>query len=322
MRLIRWVAFSAAVAVAIFVGYGAWHTSSVLLNLLTAGGPTAQGEGWPAPETPLDIGYVGDPREAFGIAFEDVVLETELGPGPAWLVRPQSGAGETKVWGIVVHGIGGRRENGYRFVQPFLDAGMPVMLIAYRNDKDTPLSREGLYAFGLTEWRDVETAVEYALASGAASMALLGESMGGGIVGQFMRRSPLAGQVSALLFDAPALDFPAVLFDQMRRSGAPLPEVLAPAGMWLFRLRTGIDLADARVIDAVAAFDGPVFVSHGAADRTVPVTTSDLMVERRSRPTEYLRTDADHILSFRSDPERYRAAMGAFLHGLAEQGGD
>jgi len=321
MKFVRFLLISVAVGAAIFIAYGSWRTSAELANLLTVGGGTAQGSGWPPPETAYDIGYVGDPKTAFGFEFEEVTLETELGGAPAWLVMPDPAVQRADTWAIVVHGIGGRRENGYRFMSIFRHAGIPTMLIAYRNDAEAPLSSEGLYAFGLTEWRDLEPAVEYALANGARSVVLLGESMGGGIVGQFMRQSPLREHVSALLFDAPALDFPAVLVDQMTRSQAPLPSVLSVTGMWFFGMRTGLDIADADVMDAVIGFDGPVFISHGAGDRIVPVETSDRVVEARTAPTEYLRTDADHILSFKSDPHRYRAAMGGFLATLPKPGG-
>lgn len=76
-------------------------------------------------------------------------------------------------------------------------------------------------------------------------------------------------------------------------------------------------MADARATDAVASFPGPVFISHGAPDRLVTVAVSDALVARRKGPTEYIRTEADHILSFRLDPTAYRAAMDAFLRPVA-----
>ena len=35
---------------------------------------------------------------------------------PAWLIRPAAGSAASESWAIFVHGIGGRRENGYRFL--------------------------------------------------------------------------------------------------------------------------------------------------------------------------------------------------------------
>lgn len=199
LRLLRFFVVAVLSSAVIFVAIGAWQTADRLGDLLTVGNKTAQGDGWPAPETPFDIGFVGDPQVALGAPFEDISIQTELGAAPAWLIAPDDGAPASKIWAIVVHGIGGRRENGYRFVPAFREAGMPTMLITYRNDAGAPLSKERLYAFGLTEWPDLEAAVEHALAAGAGSVVLLGESMGGGIVGQFMRHSQRRDRVAALL---------------------------------------------------------------------------------------------------------------------------
>ncbi len=310
---------SLLLAAGIFLGYGGWHTATTLEGVLRVGGSTAQGDGWPAPETPFDIGFKGNPAVALDFAYEDVVIESELGPMPAWLVLPEHGGLQETTWGIIVHGIGGRRENGYRFLPHFRAADMPTLLVSYRNDEDAPRDPSGFYAFGLTEWRDLEAAADYALGRGATSLVLLGESMGGGIVGQFMRRSDRAERVSGLAFDAPAFDFPAVLVSQMEKAGAPLPKVLAPVGMRLFALRNGLAIAETDVTETISEFSGPVFVSHGSADRIVPAAGTEAMVKRRTGATEYLRTDADHILSWKSGPAAYDAALGAFLKQAAGQ---
>ena len=48
-------------AAAGFFGFGSWQAANFLQASLAVGGPTAQGSGWPAPESPADIGYTGDP---------------------------------------------------------------------------------------------------------------------------------------------------------------------------------------------------------------------------------------------------------------------
>ena len=195
-------------AAAAFFGYGSWQAAGFLQASLAVGGPMAQGSGWSAPETPYDIGYAGDPMEAFGYGFRNIRLGSDLGDMPAWLVPPPAERASRGRWAVFVHGIGGRRENGYRFLPVLHQAGMPVLLLSYRNDEGAPPSAEGIYAFGLTEWRDLESAVEHAVDHGASSVVIVAESMGGAIAGQFLRRSALAGRVSALVLDAPALDFP------------------------------------------------------------------------------------------------------------------
>jgi len=305
-------------AAAAFFGFGSWQAASFLQASLAVGGPTAQGSGWPVPDSPADIGYSGNPEAAYGYRFQNIRLGSEIGDMPAWLVRPAPGSASSESWAIFVHGIGGRRENGYRFLPVLHAAGMPTLMLSYRNDEGAPPSTEGLYAFGLTEWRDVESAVEYAIDQGAASVVLVAESMGGAIAGQFLRRSPLASRVSALVLDAPALDFPGLVAAQIDREGVPFAGIIARGGFMLFRYRTGLDFAQTYTIPQFTGFAGPLFLSHGANDRIVPVASSDYLVANRPYPTEYLRTEADHILSWKADPAAYEAALSAFLGGLGE----
>lgn len=316
MRWVIGIVVMAALGLAGFIAYGSWHTATTVERMLTAGAPTAQGgEGWPAPERPHDIGYTGDPQAAYGYAFETLNVPTENGPAPAWLVRPPDGSnGET--WAIFVHGIGGRRENGYRFVPTLRRAGLPVLMISYRNDEGAPAAPDRLHAFGLTEWRDLDAAVSSAMGGGAARIVLVGESMGGGIIGQFLRRSDQADRVAAIVLDAPALDFPAVLKTTLLQLGVPFAGLLVRSGLILSDLRLPVPYSQAVVLPAYAAFEGPLFLSHGAADRLVPVISSDQLAAARAGRITYLRTEADHILSWKESPERYEKALADFLATL------
>ena len=70
------------------------------------------------------------------------------------------------------------------------ELGLTSLLISYRNDEGAPAT--GTYGFGLTEWRDLEAAVVQLRGEGHDRLLLVGASMGGAIVGQFMARSPEA----------------------------------------------------------------------------------------------------------------------------------
>lgn len=241
-KLITWILGGAALLVCGYLVVGSWQGARILEQTLRVGAATAQNSGWPTPERPEDIGYQGDPTAAFGYSFETLSIDGELGPMPAWLVPPAAGH-NARPWAIFVHGIGGRRENGYRFLQTLHQAELPVLLISYRNDDDAPVDPSGLYAFGLTEWRDLEAAVDYATAAGAPSVVLVAESMGGGIAGQFLQRSDSASAVSAIVLDAAANDFAGILAAQMQQMHLPLAPMLARGALWFSSLTTPIRLA-------------------------------------------------------------------------------
>lgn len=318
-KLPIWGGCAIAVAVIGYVVIASWQSARLLNETLRVGAPTAQSSGWPAPETPADIGYQGDPRQAYGYDFDEVDLDGELGSLPAWLIQPEQQDASTP-WAVFVHGIGGRRENGYRFLPTLHEAGLPVLMISYRNDSGAPADPSGLYAFGLTEWQDLDTAVRYATSNGAPSVIVVAESMGGGIVGQFLRHSEVADAVSAIILDAPAVDFHAIVTAEMRRMNLPLASLIAQGALWFSALSEPIPLDAAVVTNEVGAFASPLFLSHGSTDSVVPISSSDALVARRAHVTEYLRTTSDHIQSWKEDPVRFDAALAAFLATLSSSG--
>ena len=132
------------------------------------------------------MGYRGDPEQAFGLPFQSVSVDTPGGPAPAWLIPPAANAAPDGSAAIFVHGIGGAREDGYPYLRALHEAGLPVLLITYRNDPEAPRAPDGLRLFGLTEWEDLDAAALWLQARGARKIVLVGASMGGGIVGQFL----------------------------------------------------------------------------------------------------------------------------------------
>jgi len=313
-KWVRRIIVGIVIVAVLFIAVGGVGTSMLMNHLLTPGGVDWSGANNPDPPTdPYELGYRGDPRVALGLPFETVRYATELGEAEAWFVPA---AKMTGPWAVYVHGIGGIRENGYRQLSILNAAGIPTLLITYRNDKGAPSPQNALYSFGVNEWRDLDAAVSWMLARGAPSVILVGESMGGGIVGQFLMHSGEADKVVALALDAPALDFTEVVADKIGARMIPLARTLATAGIFIFDTYRRAELSKAVSLDAVAKLPGPLFLAHGTTDGLVPVTISERLVAARTAPTTYLQTAANHLLSFKENPERYRAEMGGFLDSL------
>jgi uncharacterized protein len=251
--------------------------------------------------------YTGNPRQALGLAFADVAIPDELGPMPAWLIP-----GRARVWAIVVHGINGSRADGLNIVPPLHRAGMPTLLIDYREDRGAPASPDGLHHMGLTEWRDLQAAVRYALARGARRVVLVGYSMGGAIVSQFMERSVLAHRVAGLVLDAPALDWRSILEFNAREMGLPAFAVLPVE--WAIDLRIAADWNGLDALRHTADFHLPILLFHGTDDEVVPISDSDAFARALPGWVTYYRVPAaGHVESWNVDPTLYDQRVAAFL---------
>jgi pimeloyl-ACP methyl ester carboxylesterase len=310
-RFLKWALAALVVIVAGYFAVAGWMLSSILKNVVTVGGMlagiTTQSD------DPFALNYDGDPGKAFGFAFEEVSIPGELGSLPAWIV-PGKGGGD--VWMVYAHGIAGRRESGYKALSVARPLGIDTLLFSYRNDHGAPAAPEGIYGFGVTEWRDLEAAVKLAEERGARRIILAGDSMGGAIIGEFLRNSTHVKWVTAAALDSPALDVTAVVRGFAARVGFPLPGAVAWVARQIMPWRVGIDFSDATTLPVLASAPRQLFDVHGTADSVVPVSVSDELRARRVDMT-YLRTGADHVLSWQESPERYRAALDAFLRGVA-----
>jgi hypothetical protein len=314
MRLVSFLVALATLALAGYLAISGFILAHAASGILRVGALSEALGAAERPSDPLALGYRGDPLEALGLPFQTVALETPLGPAEAWLV-PAAGAEVGRA--IYVHGIAGAREDGYRHLSLLHQAGWTVLLISYRNDPTAPADPGGDYGFGLMEWPDLEAAVAHmAPADTGRGILVVAESMGGAILGQFLANSPLAGRVSAVALDSPALSFRTVIGHLATQSGKPLPGAVAFIARQIIPWQTGLDLADAEVAPVYTAFPGPLFVAHGTGDRLVPAAPSQAMAAARSMPTVTLWTGADHLGSYAENPVAYGDAFTRFLSSL------
>jgi len=251
--------------------------------------------------------YVGDPTAALGLPSSTVAVPDELGPMPAWLVP-----GHSSTWALVVHGINSTPETGLRIAPALHRAGLPTMLITYREDLGAPPSPDGFHHMGQTEWRDLEAAARYALAHGARRLLLVGYSMGGAIVSQFMQHSPLAPRVAGLVLDAPALDWREILSFNATEMG--FPSFVSLPVEWAIGARIDADWDSLDALKHPDAFQLPILLFHGTEDDVVPISTSDdFAAELPRRVTYYRVPEAGHTEEWNVDPALYERRLSAFL---------
>lgn len=254
--------------------------------------------------------FAGDPGEALGLPFREISVPDELGPMPAWLVP-----GHSDTWTILVHGINGTPQVGLRALPVMRRAGLPTLMITYREDLGAPSSPDGFHHMGLTEWRDLDAAARYALAHGARRLILVGYSMGGAIVAQFMQRSPRANRVSGLVLDAPVLDWKKTIEFNATEMG--LPGFSALPVEWAVGARIDADWDSLDALQHPDDFQLPILLFHGDEDSVVPISTSDDFAAELPRWVTYHRVPrADHVEAWNVAPPLYERRLAAFLSSL------
>lgn len=257
--------------------------------------------------------YPMDPADS-GLGLEAVTVPGPLGDYPAW-VAPSGGP----TWAIVVHGNSLSPADGLRMVPILADAGVPTLIVTYRNDPGAPEDPSGKLRYGLTEWRDLEAMVAYALDQGSDGVVLDGYSMGGGVVMAFLQRSSLAEDVRAVVLDAPMLDLSVTVDDNASREtlpllGMPLPRSLTATAKWFAALRFDVDW---RALDYLAdrgRYEVDFLVFHGTDDTTVPIGTSRTFAALMPTRVELVECDrAEHIGCWNLDPSAYAEQVARFL---------
>ena len=249
------------------------------------------------------ITFYGDPATDLGIDFTDVEIDTELGDVPAWYVE-----GESDTWVIFIHGKGAGRIEALRALPSFVANDHPALIIGYRNDPGTEADPSGIYQFGLTEWRDLQSAVQWSLNRGAERLILVGYSMGGGITMEFMHRSAFKDRVAGLVLDAPMLDLSRTV--DLGASEEGIPPVLTSMSKTVAAMRFGLNWSELNYLAKANLIDVPVLLFHGANDRRVPIELSVDLAEALSDFVEFVPVDgAGHVESWNVARSTYETKL-------------
>jgi uncharacterized protein len=259
--------------------------------------------------------FLGDPG-VVGMEFVEVVLDGELGELPSYRVpaplRPSAEqAAAQGTWIVFTHGRGGQREEANRYLPLWHGLGYEVLVPAYRNDVVAPQDPSGRYGLGGTEWRDIETAMQYALDNGAERIVLAGWSKGGAINLQVLDNSEDADAVVGLVLNAPVMDWRHTFEHQGSLAG--LPPWLSGLAMQFIELRGALDLEDfdwTTREDTAVVMDVPIYLVHSDDDGFVPNGPSrDVAEYLGDRVTARFDGPADHTREWNVDPEGYEADM-------------
>lgn len=259
--------------------------------------------------------YYSSPSELH-LRWESVLIGSPSGPCPAWYFPASS-----STWVIQVHGRGATRAECLRAVPVLHAAGLPTLVVSYRNDGEAPRTRAGAYALGASEWRDVDAAIAYALRHGAERVILMGWSMGGAVSLQAAVTSGYRDRIAGIILDSPVVDWRMVLRFQARLAGvrAPLPALAMGAlqSPLTARLSGADELIPFDRLDMVARADeltAPILILHSDDDGFVPADSSHALQEARPDLVTMPRfTVARHTKIWNYDQTGWSAAITDWL---------
>jgi len=258
--------------------------------------------------------------EQAGLTSEDVTIATPSGDFPATTVRiPGSDR-----WAVLTHGRSGERHDMLRMAQPLHAAGYNLLLTTYAGDNSARPAQDGIWHFGVTEWDEIEGAVQYALDQGAQTLVMGALSLGGAVTDGFLAHSTLADEVDGVILDAPASS----LSDSIDAGadsrtipglGWPIPESLEEAAMLIARLRFDLDYDAVDYTDTAGLFDMPLLTFQTSDDQTIPQAVNDrFMTEGSGKAGTYIVVPGvGHVLAWNADPQAYEQAVTEFVEELS-----
>jgi alpha-beta hydrolase superfamily lysophospholipase len=274
-----------------------------------------------APEAAFS-GWYYDHPEQLHLPFTPELIGSTVGPCPAWLFP----AGEGDTWVIQVHGRGTTRAECLRAVPVFHGLGITSLVVSYRNDGEAPRSRNGTYALGATEWRDVDAAVGCARRRGARRIIVMGWSMGGAIALQLALNSAHGDSIAGLILESPVVDWRVVLDYQAKAERVPgavsrlaIEALQAEWASPLTRTGAAISLDQLDVVARAAELRHPILILHSDDDGFVPSDAShDLVAARPDLVEMQVFKVARHTKLWNYDQERWSASIGTWLtaHGI------
>ncbi len=264
-------------------------------------------------------GAVYPSPSAMGFAEEEVLIPVEGGAAPAWLVRAETPA---QTWAIMVHGRGATRMEALRALLPARRLGLTSLVISYRNDGEAPSAPDGRYGLGMTEWHDVDAAIDFAIAHGARDVVLFGWSMGGAIVLQTADLSRHRSRISALVLDGPVINWIEVLAHHAALNRIPAP--VGRLGQYLLASRrarkiTGLAAPlDLRSMDWIARAEQltlPTLILHSEDDEFVPIGPSAALAAKNPAFVTLERFHrARHTKEWNVDPQHWESVIERWLH--------
>ena len=277
--------------------------------------------GWFYSDRIIDQGFTPDPDVIItptgDFDLEEVTYVSDLGTFDAYYLPAES-----TTWVIHVHGLGATPAEAENLFAPLQQAGYQQMAITYRNDENQPMDPTGFYQYGVTEYVDIQGAMDFAHENGAQSIVFSGFSTGASHVLSFTYRNNI-DDIKGLIFDSPNIDLGDTVDFRGGMEELPiLPLNVPPTLTWVAKFFTSLRIdMNWKTIDYIDKTESslrvPVLVHHGIEDESVPVSQSEAFQDENPDLIRLIQVpDAGHVGSYEADPEQYVEEVLRFLAQL------
>jgi fermentation-respiration switch protein FrsA (DUF1100 family) len=253
---------------------------------------------------------IRNPRQDFGIAYEDVEFETENGATlRGWWIPGQPGA----TAGVVtVHGAGADRRDFLRHLPILYAAGYPVLMFDCREHGISDGASRGV-SYGVREHKDVSAAARYARdVRGLERVAVIGTSQGGASVLLAAAADP---GIDAVVSINPFTDVPTLIagvagaMAEGADSAGPLLDWIG----WTTAWRVGaLDMPTP--LDAAGDIaPRPLLLAHGTADQVIHVSHTHALHKAAPSSQLWIAEGATHAALVDTHRAEWRRRIVRFL---------
>lgn len=249
--------------------------------------------------------------------YEEVNVPTSYGTAPAWLFEGEN----PDVWVIHIHGSWTDRAIMFRDVHAFRPLGFTSLVPSFRSDPEVSPPQAESSHLGQTEWRDVESAVAYAVAHGARRVILSGWSMGGTMALLTAERSAYRGQIAGIVLVGPVTSWRKTITAGAARAGVPaigaglvMGLLQSPLFAKMLGLEEPINFDALEWVDVPRRVTVPTLVLHSNADQEVPWEISEAFQRANPRTVTLIRLpEANHSQEWNAAPRAFTDELTSWV---------
>jgi hypothetical protein len=248
----------------------------------------------------------------YGAQAEAITYSTSDGiPIKGWLIPTKTKSTSSTI--IMLHTLGGTRQDLLEFALPLRQLGFNLLLIDLRGHGQ---SGGEFFTYGFHEWKDVSGGIDYLKGRGdiqADNLAVLGVSAGGAVA---VAAAAHDDRIKALVAIAAFADLNQIIVEQTQ---------LLPAWWRQRALKKAENLAQftiqqASPVQSIRQVKCPILIVHGTQDDYIPYENAKtLLANATAKKQLFPILNATHATMLAKGGDSLRRAIAQFLQTAIEE---